>query len=219
MRELAKLQKTTGLRVQSHLSENPSEVAWVKELVPAAKNYADAYAVFDMFGDKDHPAVMAHCIYSEDEMDLLKEHGVYVAHCPESNLNLSSGIAPVRKFLEEGIAVGLGSDVAGGSSLSMAKALTLAVQVSKMYWRLIDEKSKPLTFAEAFYLATAGGGSYFGKVGTFLDGYEFDAVVAEDHIAKDVREYTPIQRTERMMYDESTMTICAKYAAGCACEL
>lgn len=45
MRELAKLQKTTGLRVQSHLSENPSEVAWVKELVPAAKNYADAYAV------------------------------------------------------------------------------------------------------------------------------------------------------------------------------
>ena len=219
MRELAKLQKTTGLRVQSHLSENPSEVAWVKELVPAAKNYADAYAVFDMFGDKDHPAVMAHCIYSEDEMDLLKEHGVYVAHCPESNLNLSSGIAPVRKFLEEGVAVGLGSDVAGGSSLSMAKALTLAVQVSKMYWRLIDEKSKPLTFAEAFYLATAGGGSYFGKVGTFLDGYEFDAVVAEDHIAKDVREYTPIQRTERMMYDESTMTICAKYAAGCACEL
>ena len=219
MRELAKLQKTTELRVQSHLSENPSEVAWVKELVPAAKNYADAYAVFDMFGDKDHPAVMAHCIYSEDEMDLLKEHGVYVAHCPESNLNLSSGIAPVRKFLEEGIAVGLGSDVAGGSSLSMAKALTLAVQVSKMYWRLIDEKSKPLTFAEAFYLATAGGGSYFGKVGTFLDGYEFDAVVAEDHIAKDVREYTPIQRTERMMYDESTMTICAKYAAGCACEL
>ena len=152
-------------------------------------------------------------------MDLLKEYGVYVAHCPESNLNLSSGIAPVRKFLEEGIAVGLGSDVAGGSSLSMAKALTLAVQVSKMYWRLIDEKSKPLTFAEAFYLATAGGGSYFGKVGTFLDGYEFDAVVAEDHIAKDVREYTPIQRTERMMYDESTMTICAKYEAGCACEL
>ena len=98
MRELAKLQKTTGLRVQSHLSENPSEVAWVKELVPAAKNYADAYAVFDMFGDKDHPAVMAHCIYSEDEMDLLKEHGVYVAHCPESNLNLSSGIAPVRRY-------------------------------------------------------------------------------------------------------------------------
>ena len=86
-----------------------------------------------------------------------------------------------------------------------------------MYYK--DEKSKPLTFAEAFYLATAGGGSYFGKVGTFLDGYEFDAVVAEDHIAKDVREYTPIQRTERMMYDERTMTICAKYEAGCACEL
>ena len=78
MRELAKLQKTTGLRVQSHLSENPSEVAWVKELVPAAKNYADAYAVFDMFGDKDHPAVMAHCIYSEDEIDLLKEHGAFL---------------------------------------------------------------------------------------------------------------------------------------------
>ena len=88
-----------------------------------------------------------------------------------------------------------------------------------MYWRLIDENSKPLTFAEAFYLATAGGGSYFGKVGTFLDGYEFDAVVVEDQLAGDIREYTPVQRTERMMYDESTMTICAKYVAGCVCEL
>ena len=131
MRELAKLQKTTGLRVQSHLSENPSEVAWVKELVPAAKNYADAYAVL-ICSEIRITRQSWHTVFTvRDEMDLLKEHGVYVAHCPESNLNLSSGIAPVRKFLEEGIAVGLGSDVAGGSSLSMAKALTLAVQVSK----------------------------------------------------------------------------------------
>lgn len=101
----------------------------------------------------------------------------------------------------------------------MAKALTLAVQVSKMYWRLIDENSKPLTFAEAFYLATAGGGSYFGKVGTFLDGYEFDAVVVEDHISKEVRKYTPIERTQRMMYDENLMTVCAKYVAGYECKL
>lgn len=167
MRELAKLQKTTGLRVQSHLSENPSEVAWVKELVPAAKIMQMPTLFLTCSEIRSTRQSWAHCIYSEDEMDLLKEHGVYVAHCPESNLNLSSGIAPVRKFLEEGIAVGLGSDVAGGSSLSMAKALTLAVQVSKMYWRLIDEKSKPLTFAEAFYLATAGGRSILVKSAHF----------------------------------------------------
>lgn len=73
---------------------------------------------------------MAHCVYSgQDEIKLIKEQGVFVAHCPESNTNLSSGIAPVRAYLDMGVRVGLGSDVAAGSSLSIFKAMAMAVQL------------------------------------------------------------------------------------------
>ncbi len=60
---------------------------------------------------------MAHCVYSDEkEIARMKENGVFIAHCPESNMNLASGVAPVRRFLEEGLHVGLGSDVAGGTT-------------------------------------------------------------------------------------------------------
>jgi len=215
---LAKLQKKHGLRVQSHLSENPSEVAWVKELVPEAGSYAEAYDLFHMLGDKDYPAVMAHCVYcSGEEMDLMKRRGVYVAHCPESNLNLSSGIASVRKYLELGIDVGIGTDVAGGASLSMARAMSLAVQCSKMYWRLVDNEKKPLTFAEVFYLATLGGGRYFGKTGSFLEGYAFDAVVVSDEAVKSRRSLAVEERLERMIYEEKNCRIVRKFVDGREC--
>lgn len=215
MKLLAELAKEHGLRVQSHLSENPKEIAWVKELVPEASCYADSYAIFDMLGDKAHPAIMAHCVYSDaEEIALLKKHGAYVAHCPESNLNVSSGIAPVRRFLEAGLPVGLGSDVAAGSSISMPGAVSLAIQMSKMYWRLVDKEAAPLTFADAFYLATLGGGSYFGRVGTFLPGYEFDAVVVDDSSVKSMRTLTAAERAERMIYQEGVCQITAKYVAG-----
>ncbi len=215
MRLLAGVQRETGLRVQSHLSENPSEIAWVKELVPEASCYGDAYALFDMLGSPDTPAVMAHCVYSDDaELALLKAHGTYIAHCPESNLNVSSGIAPVGKFLAKGLHVGLGSDVAGGSTLSMLRAMTLAVQVSKMYWRLVDNTVRPLTFADAFYLATLGGGRYFGKVGSFLPGYEFDALAVDDSSVKSMRRLSVTERAERMAYQECACRLVGKYVRG-----
>lgn len=217
---LADIAECRGLRVQSHLSENPSEIAWVRELVPEASCYADAYARFGMLGTIKRPAVMAHCVYSDAaEVKLLKQHGTYVAHCPESNLNVSSGIAPVRKFLEAGLCVGLGSDVAGGSSLSMFKAMSLAVQVSKMYWRLVDGTAKPLTFADVFYLATLGGGSYFGKVGSFLPGYEFDAVAVDDSGVRSMRQLTVPERLERMIYQENACEITGKYVRGVRLEV
>ena len=97
----------------------------------------------------------------------MKERGVYVAHCPQSNTNLASGIAPVRRYLDEGLNQGLGSDVAGGSTLSIFRAMADAIQVSKLRWRLQDQSLAPLTAPEAFWLGTAGGGAFFGKVGSF----------------------------------------------------
>ena len=170
MAELRTIQKEYGLPVQSHLSENPQEVAWVKELCPKAKSYSDAYFQAGLFGGT-YPAVMAHCIWvDEEEIQLMKEQGVYVAHCPQSNANLSSGIAPVRKFLSAGVSIGLGSDMAAGSNTSILRAMADAVQCSKLRWRLVDSEAKPFTFPEVFYMGTLGWRFFFRKRGKFFAG-------------------------------------------------
>ena len=136
---LARLREKYDLPVQSHLSENYSEIAWIRELCPRSKNYGDAYAQFDMFGGR-YPCIMAHCVHSnEDEQALMKENGVFIAHSPESNMNLASGVAPINKFLDNGLRVGLATDVAGGSHESMLRAMTHAIQASKLRWRLYDQ--------------------------------------------------------------------------------
>lgn len=130
----------------------------------------------------------------------MKQRGVFVAHCPESNANIASGIAPVRKYMEVGLNLGLGSDIAGGASLSMFSAIVQTIKYSKLRWRLTDQSLKPLTFAEAFYLGTEGGGKFFGKVGSFKSGYEFDAVVLDDSKYPCAHDLDPIRRLERLAY-------------------
>lgn len=215
MQLLKQIQSEYALPLQSHLSENPGEVAWVRELCPQADNYGAAYDAFGLFGGKDCPTVMAHCVYSDaKETELLKNNKVFVAHCPDSNTNLSSGIAPIRKYLNAGIAVGLGSDVAGGVKTSIFKAMADAIQVSKLCWRLVDDTLPPLTAAEAFYLGTVGGGAFFGKVGSFEEGYEFDALVIDDSRYNHTDSLTVEQRLERTVYLSDERDILHKYVQG-----
>ena len=216
MRGLADIQRRTGLPVQSHLSENLSEIAWVKELCPESAGYADAYARFGLLGGEGCPTVMAHCVHlTDEEMELLAGRGVWVAHCPQSNTNLSSGVAPVRVFLDRGVRAGLGSDIAGGHCLSILRAMADAVQVSKLRWRLLDDSLRPLTVPEAFYLGTAGGGSFFGKVGSFEEGYAFDAVVLDEGEPPPPQPLEPQERLERLLYLTSDdRCVAAKYVEG-----
>lgn len=113
MEMLKMVQMRYQMPVQSHLSENFGEISWVHELCPESEFYGDAYDRFGLFG-VDCKTIMAHCVHSDErEIARMKENGVFIAHCPESNMNLASGIAPIRTYLEEGLHVGLGSDVAG----------------------------------------------------------------------------------------------------------
>ena len=221
MEELREIQMTYGIPVQSHLSESKGEIEFVKFLRPENEFYGDAYNEYDLFGKNDDnntdvKTVMAHCVWSTDkEVELMFQNGVYIAHCPSSNMNLTSGIAPIRKYLDKGLNIGLGTDIAGGHSDSIFRAITDSIQVSKMYYRLVDETYKPLVFSEAFYLATKGGGAFFGKVGSFEDGYEFDAVVMDDSILVHPQSLKLRERMERAVYlglDEKK--IIAKYVAG-----
>lgn len=214
MEALSQIRKEYDLPIQSHLSENKSEIEWVKELCPQAAGYADAYLQTQMFGG-NYPAIMAHCVYlTEDEEQLMLDHNVFVAHCPLSNINLASGIAPIRRYLSKGMKVGLGTDVAGGYSDSIFRAMADSIQVSKLRWRLMDDTLKPLTMEEAFYMGTKGGGAFFGKVGSFENGYEFDAIVIDDQKLKSPNEITIKQRLERVIYMSEQCHIDGKYVKG-----
>lgn len=209
---LAALGREFGLPIQSHLSENPAEIEWVKQLCPDSASYTDAYRRRGLLGPS---TIMAHAVWNDEaELQLLKESGTVIAHCPGSNMNLSSGIAPVRRYLDRGVRLGLGTDVAGGFSLSMLRAMSDAVQSSKLRWRLVDEGEPPLSVAEAFYLGTLGGGAFFGKVGSFDTGYEFDAVVLDDRALSAGRAMTVLQRLERAIYLSDDGHIVSKYVRG-----
>ena len=211
---LSELRKEFGVTAQSHVSENLSEIAWVRELVPSARNYGDAYRRFGLYGG-DHNCIMAHCVYSDElEMQLMKENGVFIAHSPESNMNVSSGVAPINRYLDYGLKVGLATDVAGGSHESMFKAMTHAIRSSKLRWRLLDQSVEALTFDTAFYIATKGGGEFFGKVGAFEEGYELDAVILDDENLDHPQPLTVKERLERIAYLGDDRNICGKYVAG-----
>ena len=225
MRGLAALRKQYKAPVQSHLSENKKEIAWVRELCPQSDGYGAAYRDFDLFG-ADAPTVMAHCVWSDAaEISLMAERGVFVAHCPQSNTNLSSGIAPVRRLLAAGVPLGLGSDVAGGAHSSIFRAMVDAIQVSKLR-RVIygaeaaeppDEKA--LTLEEAFYLGTRGGGAFFeqcgmGASGSFEAGYDCDALVIDDTELAAPSALSIRERLERVVYLSGDRHIAAKFVRG-----
>lgn len=211
---LGEISKEHGLAVQSHLSENQGEIQLVKELCPWSEFYGDAYDHFGLFGG-ENPAIMAHCVWSsEQEIQRMKERGVFVAHCAQSNANLASGIAPVRRYMDRGLQVGLGTDVAGGVHTSIFRAMADAIMASKLRWRLVDEGLKPLTVEEAFYLGTMGGGAFFGKVGSFEAGYEFDAVVMDDSALRSPRTLSLAERLERLIYLSESCTVEAKFVEG-----
>jgi len=224
LRGLGALRRKVNLPIQSHLSENRKEVEWVKELYPASEGYGAVYRDFDLLGsaapEEAAPTVMAHCVWSDEkEINLLAERGVFVAHCPQSNANLASGIAPVRRLLDAGVPVGLGSDVAGGTNCSIFRAMSDAIQVSKLRRTMLNVDDKPLSLEEAFYLGTAGGGAFFGKAGmgysgTFAPGADFDALVINDNALADPFHLSVRERLEQAINIYDNHLIEAKYVRG-----
>ena len=199
------------LPVQSHLSENVSEIAWVAELEPESKSYGDAYNRYGLFGQT--PTIMAHCVWTKgEELELMKRNHVMVAHCPTSNFNIASGMAPLRTFLDEGVPIGLGSDISGGHDLNMFRMLVYAIQVSKMHYQ--QDHNKPfLTLSEIFWIATKSAGSFFGKVGSFEPGYDFDALVIDDAVLYP-SEYSLQHRLERFIYVGDDRQIVHRFCRG-----
>ncbi|XP_060054976.1 guanine deaminase [Erinaceus europaeus] len=177
MSELGNIAKAHDLHIQSHISENRDEVEAVKNLYPSYKNYTDVYNKNNLLTNK---TVMAHgCYLSAEELDVFREQGASIAHCPNSNLSLASGFLNVQEVLKQEVKVGLGTDVAGGYSSSMLDAIRRAVMVSNIL--LVNKvNEKGLTLKEVFRLATLGGSQALGldkEIGNFEVGKEFDALL------------------------------------------
>ena len=211
LRACGELAAKYRLPVQSHLSENKDEIAWVQTLEKESTCYGDAYNRYGLFGQT--PTVMAHCVWTEgEELELMKKNHVMVAHCPTSNFNVSSGMAPIRLFLNEGLQVGLGSDISGGHDLNIFRMMVYAIQVSKMHYQQNHERSF-LSLSEAFWIATKSAGSFFGHVGSFEPGYEFDALVIDD---SDLNHdnYSLLHRLERYIYLGDDRQIVHRFCRG-----
>ena len=197
--------------IQSHINENLDEIRWVGELFPEAEHYADVYDKYGLLNDK---TLMAHCIHMKpEEIKLLAERGVYAVHCPQSNVNLASGMMPLKPMMEHGVKIGFGSDVSGGHAVNMAEIMVLAMQVSKLRYQQRPEEGF-LSFAEAFYIATKGGGSFFGKVGSFETEYEFDALVIDDTSLGKSGKSDMAERLSRFVYKGDDRNIIARFIKG-----
>jgi len=178
MSGLGQLAKDLDLSVQTHLAENEGEIAYTRELFPSAPHYT---GVYDAAGLLTPRTILAHSIYlSDEEQELIKERGSAISHCPNSNFALSSGIMPLRKYLDRGIKVGLGTDVSGGYSASILDAMRQAVIAAKALSFSSTAPKAAITVDEAFHLATLGGAQALGidgLVGNFAPGKSFDAIL------------------------------------------
>jgi len=182
---LGQIAAETGAHVQTHCSESDWEHAFVLDRY----GRSDAVALDDL-GLMTRHTVLAHSNFiSEADMELIAERGAGVAHCPLSNAYFSNAVFPLRRALEKGVRVGLGTDISGGPSASMLDSCRCAVLASRMLEEGVDpakgrdERGTPDSrsdFREAFHLATAGGADVLDlPTGRFTPGCVFDAVLLD----------------------------------------
>lgn len=172
--------------MQTHLSEQLEEIAWVRDLFPNARDYLDTY---EAHGLVRQGAVMGHAIHlTPREIDRMAERGVSVGHCPTSNTFIGSGLCDVSGLHSRGIPVGLATDTGGGSSFSMLRTMAAAYEVGQL-------RGTAMHPAQLLYLATVGSAKALGlhdKIGNLTAGSEADL------IALDLSSTRPIaQRSAR----------------------
>jgi guanine deaminase len=158
--------------VHTHISENRAEVLWVQELFAEAE-YADVY---DRYGLLSERTVLAHGVWlTAEELDLLSRRGTRIAHCPNSNLFLGSGLFPLHRILDAGVIVGLGSDIGAGTTPSLFNAMADAYKVQQV-------QNVSLSPFHLWYLATLGGARALtldAETGSLEDGKSADFLVLD----------------------------------------
>jgi 5-methylthioadenosine/S-adenosylhomocysteine deaminase len=173
-----------GVPMQTHLSETQEEAHEIRK-----KAQVDPAFYLDGLGVLDRNLIVAHAVHvSDEEIDLLARREVKVAHCPESNMKLGSGIAPVAKMLDKGVTVGLGTDgCASNNNLDLLREMDTAAKLAKVAYldpTLLDAET-------VVRMVTIGGAQLIGlehMIGTIEEGKKADIVI----IPTDTPHMTPI---------------------------
>ncbi|NBX75602.1 MAG: guanine deaminase [Proteobacteria bacterium] len=164
-------QKYSGVRIQTHFSENLDEIKLVKKLFPKAKDYLHTYEDFGLLNER---TVLAHCIHaSASEINRMAKLKVNVSHCPTSNLFLGSGLFPMDAYSRKEITTSVGTDIGAGTSFSIWTTLGAAYKIQRL-------RHQDVSTAQLFYLATLGGAKALGlenEVGNFEVGKKADIQV------------------------------------------
>jgi guanine deaminase len=201
-----------GVPCHMHLSENRTEIDVTLKAYPDCIDVVETYERAGLMSTSN--TAVAHAIHLTDrEKQVIRDAGILVVHCPHSNLNLLSGVMKLAEYHDMGIRVGLGSDISGGHALNMFQNIVSAIQSGAMNF-LTERTSRPVLAAEAFYCATKGGGSFFGKTGSFEPGYGFDALVINDSMWTAYKEMSLAQRIEKLIYCGDDRNIEQVYVNG-----
>jgi guanine deaminase len=180
LRESADLARATGTYWQTHLAEDRNEIDEVRRLFPDASDYTDVY---DRAGGLGSNAVLAHAIHlSEREIARIAETGTRIAHCPSSNLFLSSGAMPLARYLDAGVVTGLGSDVAGGPDVSIFGEMRAAAYTQSGRRTMLGDPEPQLKPLELLRLATYDGARVLGleaEIGSIESGKQADLICVD----------------------------------------
>ncbi|KAB1948299.1 guanine deaminase [Brevibacterium linens] len=167
------VEENPGIWVTSHLNENVDEISGVAQIHPEARDYLDTY---DRAGLVGRRTVLAHNVHPQDrELARMAEAGSVAAHCPTSNSALASGFFPLRRHIEAGVRVALGSDVGAGTGFNLLKE-----GVQSYFMQQLDPSGGvALNSAHLLHLATAAGAEALelDDVGVLSEGKRFDAVL------------------------------------------
>ena len=157
--------------MQTHLSEQVDEIAWVKSLYPGARDYLDTYEAHGLLGKG---GLYGHAIHLEPrERDRLREVDASLIHCPTSNTFIGSGLFDMGGLKAAGHRIGLATDTGGGSSFSMLRTMAAAYEVAQLRGRALHP-------AELWWLATQGAARSLrldSRIGNLAAGMEADLVV------------------------------------------
>ncbi|MCV6823764.1 MULTISPECIES: guanine deaminase [Halocynthiibacter] len=159
--------------MQTHLSEQVDEIAWVKTLFPDARDYLDTY---EYFGLLKSGGLYGHAIHLEErEKSRLLEMDASLIHCPTSNTFIGSGLFDMKGLAADGHRIGLATDTGGGSNFSMLRTMAAAYEVGQL-------NGSPLHAAELYWLATAGSAKALhldDKIGNIAPGMEADIIALD----------------------------------------
>lgn len=216
LQRAGELARREGFYIQTHLSENLSEIEFIKNQFQNFENYTEVYEKAGVLTDK---TILAHAIHlNHNEIEAIRRNDCAIAHCPTSNIYLRSGIMPLRGYLEKGIRVGLGTDVAGGSSYSLFNEARNCRESSKILNIFGASAENIVSAAEALSLATYGGAKALGienKIGRLADGFEADFLLLnDDDFDLPAEDLSDIELIEKLIYTASPANIDGAYVRG-----